>query len=65
MVVVPFDVSFLGREDKTLRERILRNEKEGVLRWLVDGWNDYMRHGLNDRPEAVLEIGRASCRERV
>ena len=54
LVVVPFDVSFLGREDKTLRERILRHEKEGVLRWLVDGWNDYMRHGLSDQPEAVM-----------
>jgi P4 family phage/plasmid primase-like protien len=54
LVVVPFDVSFLGREDKTLRERILRNEKEGVLRWLADGWNDYMQHGLSDQPEAVV-----------
>lgn len=51
--VIPFTVSFLGREDFGLRDR-LRLEREGVLAWAVDGLRDYRQRGRLDPPEAVL-----------
>lgn len=38
---IPFDVSFYGREDKDL-SATLEAEAEGILRWLVDGLQDYL-----------------------
>lgn len=36
--VIEFPVSKLGREDKTLKKRLLRKESlEGILAWVVDG----------------------------
>ncbi len=43
--LVPFEVSFLGREDVTLREK-LKLELPGILRWLVDGCLAWQREGL-------------------
>jgi putative DNA primase/helicase len=43
--LVPFNVSFRGREDRTLDER-LRKEASGVLNWLVEGCLAWQRHGL-------------------
>lgn len=51
LLVVPWDVSFLGREDTGLGDR-LALELPGVLRWAVDGYRDYQQRGL-DPPEAV------------
>jgi putative DNA primase/helicase len=51
LLVVPFDVSFLGREDPTLPER-LELELPGVLAWAVAGYQDYTRERLNP-PDAV------------
>lgn len=41
---VPFTVSFLGREDLGLALRLL-TEREGILRWLVDGQRRAMQRG--------------------
>lgn len=49
--VVPFDVSFKGREDHGLEER-LELELAGVLAWAVEGLRAYQQTGL-DEPEAV------------
>lgn len=51
LLVVPFDVSFLGREDTTLGDR-LALELPGVLAWAVDGYRDYQTRRL-DPPHAV------------
>lgn len=49
--VVPFDVSFKGREDHGLEER-LEVELAGVLTWAVEGLRAYQQTGL-DEPDAV------------
>jgi putative DNA primase/helicase len=52
MLVIPFNVSFKGREDHTLEDR-LKLELAGILTWAVQGLADYQQQGLNP-PEAVL-----------
>lgn len=49
--VVPFDVSFAGREDKGLEDRLEAN-LDAVLTWAVAGLRAYHQEGLN-APEAV------------
>ncbi|OAV59550.1 DNA primase family protein [Enteractinococcus helveticum] len=49
--VVPFDVSFEGREDHGLEER-LETELSGVLTWAIEGLRQYQQTGL-DEPDAV------------
>jgi putative DNA primase/helicase len=51
--VVPFDVSFIGREDPTLKER-LEAEADAVLTWAVEGLREYQNIGLA-APESVLK----------
>lgn len=41
---IPFTVSFLGREDPMLTEKLGR-EHEGILRWLVDGLHRVLANG--------------------
>ncbi|MEU9113024.1 phage/plasmid primase, P4 family [Streptomyces sp. NPDC048483] len=48
---VPWDESFVGREDPGLKER-LEQEAEGIAAWVVRGAVDWWRHGLNE-PERV------------
>lgn len=43
--LVPFEQSFLGREDRTLNDD-LRGELPGVLRWAVQGCLAWQEHGL-------------------
>jgi putative DNA primase/helicase len=43
--LIPFNVSFLGREDKTLAVT-LEQELPGILAWTVQGALDWQRHGL-------------------
>ena len=50
--VVPFDVSFAGREDGGLEDR-LEADLDAVLTWAVAGLRAYHLEGLN-APEAVL-----------
>lgn len=51
--LVPFTVSFLGREDKTLDAQ-LAEELPGILAWIVRGVREWMEHGL-EPPEAVTD----------
>jgi putative DNA primase/helicase len=53
LLVVPFDVSFLGREDTGLGDR-LELELPGVLAWAVSGYRDYLNQRL-DAPDAVTK----------
>lgn len=52
LMVIPFDVSFEGREDRTLKDRLL-TELPGVFAWAVQGCLKYQSEGLNP-PECVL-----------
>lgn len=52
LLVVPFDQSFLGREDRGLEERLAK-ELPAVLAWAVAGWLDYQRAGSLQPPESV------------
>ncbi|MBS1854337.1 MAG: hypothetical protein JST11_03145 [Acidobacteria bacterium] len=51
--MVPFDVSFEGREDRTLKEAMLR-ELPGVLAWAVEGCLRWQEDGLLF-PETVCQ----------
>jgi P4 family phage/plasmid primase-like protien len=50
IVVIPFLAKFLGTDrDPLLKEKLLA-EKEGILRWLVDGAVHYSKEGLTPPP---------------
>lgn len=51
--IVPFDVSFIGREDPGLEDR-LALQLDAVLTWAVEGLRDYRQRGGLDAPKAVL-----------
>ncbi len=50
--LIPFTVSFRGREDKTLRAR-LESELPGILAWALQGCLEWQEHGLGDPPAVV------------
>lgn len=50
--MLPWDVSFAGREDEELPER-LRLEGEGVLAWMVRGAVEYLEKGLQPPVDVV------------
>lgn len=49
--LIPIEVDFTGREDKDLREKLLK-EAPQILGWLLEGYKLYMKEGL-DEPEIV------------
>ncbi len=51
--LVPFEVSFDGREDKTLKQTLL-NELPGILTWAVEGCLEWQKQGLNF-PSSIIE----------
>lgn len=53
IILVPFEVSFKGREDRGLPQR-LKSEHNGILNWLLDGYAAWNEHGLMP-PESVLK----------
>jgi putative DNA primase/helicase len=54
LLVIPFDQSFLGREDRGLEDRLVA-ELPSVLAWAVAGWQDYRGRGRLDPPAAVSD----------
>ena len=50
---LPFRVSFQGREDRELEERLVE-ELPGILAWAVRGCQQWQERGLGE-PEAVRE----------
>jgi P4 family phage/plasmid primase-like protien len=53
--LVPFDVSFEGREDRGLKAALLEPvELSGVLNWAIEGCRRYLEDGLH-YPQAVTE----------
>lgn len=61
MRVIPFEVSFKGREDKTLGDK-LAAEAPGILAWAVRGCLEWQRIGLAE-PERVRTQTEAYRRE--
>ena len=54
--LIPFDVSFEGREDRGLKDRLLRPESlAGILQWAVRGAVEYLKDGELKYPKAVTE----------
>lgn len=51
---IPFTVSFLGREDKQLGEK-LAAELPGVLAWAVRGCLDWQRRGKLQEPKSITD----------
>lgn len=50
--LIPFEVSFAGREDRGLKQR-LRDELPGILAWAVEGCLRWQEDGL-EFPDSVL-----------
>lgn len=51
--IIPFNQSFIGREDKTLQEA-LDSELDGILQWALEGLRAWHSRGL-DPPEIVIK----------
>jgi len=51
--LIPFDVSFEGREDRTLKQALLE-EMAGILAWAVQGCLRWLEEGL-EFPESVQQ----------
>jgi len=54
--LIPFTESFVGKEDKTLKDR-LRGEATGILNWLIQGCLKWQSEGLNP-PDVVMNATR-------
>ncbi len=52
IVIIDWPISFKGREDRNLQEKLLE-ELPGILNWLVQGAKNYYRGGLLKVPESV------------
>ena len=60
--IVPFAVTIpADKRDKDLANRLLQ-ERDGILRWMVDGCADWQRIGLSP-PDAVTDARDAYFRE--
>jgi putative DNA primase/helicase len=51
--LIPFEVSFAGREDRTLKRR-LRDELPGILTWCVEGCLRWQAEGLQF-PDSIVK----------
>ncbi len=55
IILIPFDVCFLNREDVRLCEE-LESEYEGIFAWLVRGAQDWALNGLGAAPECCRKL---------
>ncbi|MBK8754737.1 MAG: hypothetical protein IPL99_25245 [Candidatus Competibacteraceae bacterium] len=60
--LVPFEVSFKGREDLNLPDK-LEAELPGILNWAIRGCLDWQRHGL--RPPAKVQAATQAYRDEM
>ena len=61
MNLIPFTVSFMGRQDKDLEAK-LQSEYPQILRWMVQGCLEWQKQGLNP-PMKVIDATRNYMRE--
>jgi putative DNA primase/helicase len=59
--LLPFVVSFAGREDHTLRPKLTQDptHQAAILAWIVRGAVGYLSNGLGKPPETVIEATKA------
>ncbi|MFD7578704.1 helix-turn-helix domain-containing protein [Kitasatospora sp. NPDC059817] len=53
---VPWDESFIGREDRGFKGRLLA-EAEGIAAWAVRGAAEWFEHGLNEQERVTRATG--------
>lgn len=51
LLIIPFDVSFAGREDRSLKDK-LEAELQGIMNWALDGLDRLRMCGEFSEPEA-------------
>ena len=56
--LIPFDVSFEGKEDKTLKRKLIAEEADGILSWAVKGAIQWYQHGLSFPDEITAASSR-------
>ena len=56
MLVIPFDVSFKGREDVGLARRLIAEELPGILNWALDGLVALQERGRFVEPQESLDV---------
>lgn len=57
LIIIPFDVSFLGREDRELDVKLCA-ELPGIVNWALDGLDRLRERGKFVEPRACLDIKR-------
>ncbi len=60
--IIPFTVSFVGREDRSLEAK-LRTELPGILNWILDGYQMFKSNGLHtpDSVRAATDEYKVEC----
>ncbi len=53
IMLFEFKVSFLGREDTDLYDRLVSNELPGIVNWLVAGYQAFKKDGLHQTEEML------------
>src|SRR5258705_6583631 len=51
LMIIPFDISFAGREDRSLKDK-LKAELPGIMLWALDGLDRLRMCGEFSEPEA-------------
>ena len=54
LLILPFNISFLGREDTTLEARLMK-ELPGICNWAIEGLQRLRANGRFTEPKASLE----------
>ncbi len=57
MLVLKLDRSFYDVEDKTLSDRLLQ-ERDGILRWAIEGWKRLNKRGRFIQPKSSEDISK-------
>lgn len=63
LVLIPFSLQIPVTERIERYEDILLKEKSGILNWIIQGWKNYQKEGLQDCPatRAALDEYRQEC----
>lgn len=67
LMILPFDASFPADDPGTIRpepfKRLLHQERDGVLRWFVEGYSNYQASGLQPPPASLAAAAAARQEE--
>lgn len=57
LIIIPFNANLAAVRDNTLKEKLLQpQEREGILKWCVDGCLMWLKEGLDDIPAAIKKL---------